>query len=223
MLQNSKRTLNHAVPTCRLHDLVGRAVTTASGEPVGRLEDVVMRQRDRSYPLLTGIVADTIGGRLLFGRQAIAHLSTVRIMLRSNAVGVVDGALANDEMLLRRDLLGRWFTELATTDLVRACDLELAAADAGWVLSAVYTHPPRWFGFNRRPQSREFRRWHALANPGAEARRPRVQRPRSRPLPASAASNFADLLESITADTRSDATAAAEAVTSSRRPLTAFH
>ena len=221
VLQNAKRTLNDAVPTCSLRDLVGRTVTTASGEPVGRLEDVVMRQRERHYPLITGIVADTTGGRLLFDREDIAHLSSVRIALRRGAVGAATGAIANDEMLLRRDLLGRWFTELATADLLRACDLELAATDEGWALSAVYTHPPRWFGFNRRSQSREFRGWHALANPGTETRRPRMQRPRTRPLSASTTSNFADLLESITAGARADA-AAASAVTNSRRPLNAF-
>jgi hypothetical protein len=214
------------MPTCRLSDLTGRAVTTASGEPIGGLEDVAMCQRERGNPLMTGIVANTIDGRLRFGQDTIAHMptmSTVPIVLRRNAVGAVDGPLANNEMLLRRDLLGCWFTELATADLVRACDLELAVTDEGWVLSAVYTHPPRWFGFGRRSSARELRGWNALASPRAESRRSHVdatrvaQRRCIRPLPASSASAFADLLESVAADAHADVAAAAAAITSFRR------
>jgi hypothetical protein len=47
--------------TLDLGDLLTRPLTDASGEPVGRLSDVIVRWRGAEPPLVTGLVAAVAG------------------------------------------------------------------------------------------------------------------------------------------------------------------
>jgi hypothetical protein len=210
-----------SAPTCLLSDLVGRPVTTSSGATVGAVHDVVMRFRERRRPVVSGILARTPDGATLFSSNVFAVMSLARVALRRTAIGTVDFTLDDDEVLLREDVLGRWFTERATADLVRARDLELSATDEGWVFSGIYTHPPRRFGITRRARVQDFRCWTALTDLGSTSRRSPIgvapARHPVRPSTRCAAGDFAELLESVRSGARADTAAAARALTHLRR------
>ena len=49
--------------TLRLSQLLKRPVADHSGEPIGRVSDIIVRLRGTDYPLVTGLVAAVGGGR----------------------------------------------------------------------------------------------------------------------------------------------------------------
>ena len=49
----------------RLSELLKRPLVDRSGEPIGRLSDVIARLRGDDYPLVTGLVA-SVGGREVY-------------------------------------------------------------------------------------------------------------------------------------------------------------
>jgi hypothetical protein len=216
------RTTPDTTPTCLLSELVGQPVTMSSGESVGEVQDVVMCLREYRRPAIRGILARNSKGTTMFGNTAFATVSPVGVTLRRKAVGNVAFAPGDLEVLLREDLLGRWFTELATADLVRARDLELSETDDGWILSGVYIRPPGWFGFTRRSRTGDFRGWTALTELGKELRRPHVgslhasDRPPARLPSCSSAVDFAGLLEAVRSGARADTAAAATALSNFR-------
>ena len=211
-------------PTCLLSDLTERPVTTSSGASAGAVEDVVIRLREHRRPVVSGLLARTADGLATFGSATLALVSPARITLRRTAVGRLDAALADDEVLLRRELLGRWFAERATADLVCARDVELSLTDEGLALSGIYTRPARWFGVPRRCRPQDFLGWEALADLAGELRRPSACTPpaadrvRDRPSPA----DFAGLLDAVRAGARTDAAAASRALTHLRGPRRAL-
>ncbi len=210
-------------PTCLLSDLTERPVTTSSGASAGAVEDVVLRLREYRRPVVSGLLARTADGLAMFGSATLALVSPGRITLRRNAIGRLDPSLADDEVFLRRELLGRWFAERATADLVCARDVELSLTDEGLALSGIYTRPARWFGVPRRARPQDFRGWEALADLAGELRRPSVSAPaadrvRDRPSPA----DFAGLLDAVRAGARTDAAAASRALTHLRGPRRAL-
>ncbi len=49
--------------TLRLSRLLKRPVADRSGEPIGRVADIIVRLRGTDYPLVTGLVVAVGGGR----------------------------------------------------------------------------------------------------------------------------------------------------------------
>ena len=51
--------------TLRLSRLLSRPAADRSGEPIGKVADIIVRLRGNDYPLVTGLVA-AVGGREIF-------------------------------------------------------------------------------------------------------------------------------------------------------------
>ncbi len=151
--------------TLRLSRLLKRPVADRSGEPIGKVADIIVRLRGSDYPLVTGLVV-AVGGREIF--VPIDQVSTFEgdpLRLSSARLDLRHFERREGEVLLRADVLGHRLIDVQNARLVRAADLELARDGEEWVLAGVDTRrrPRRLLG---RPSPgaeddvRAFRDWH---------------------------------------------------------------
>jgi len=149
--------------TLRLSRLLGRAVADRSGEPIGRVADIIVRLRGTDYPLVTGLVA-AVGGRDIFVPiDQVSSFEGEPLRLSSARLSLRHFERRDGEVLLRADVLGHRLIDVRNARLVRAADLELARDGPEWVLAGVDTRRrPRWrFGLAARGQD-------APADPGRD-------------------------------------------------------
>ena len=131
-----------------LSELLKRELTDRSGEPLGRLSDVIVRLRGHDYPEVTALVV-TVGGREVFVPiEQVASLEGDVLKLTSAKIDLRRFERREGEVLLRADILGHRLIDVESAHLVRAADLELARRDGEWVLVGVdmRRRPRRLFG-----------------------------------------------------------------------------
>ena len=150
--------------TLRLSRLLGQAADR-SGEPIGRVADIIVRLRGNDYPLVTGLVA-AVGGREIFVPvEQVASLEADPLQLSSVRLDLRHFERREGEVLLRADVLGHRLIDVPNARLVRAADLELTRDGQEWVVSGVDTRrrPRRLFGLLGPEASDDpagFRDWH---------------------------------------------------------------
>jgi CBS domain-containing protein len=154
--------------TLRLSRLLKRPVAGHSGEPIGRLADIIVRLRGTDYPLVTGLVV-AVGRREVFVPvDQVSDFESDPLRLSSARLDLRHFERQEGEVLLRADVLGHRLIDVANARLVRAADLELALdVEVGgeWVLAAVDTRrrPRRLFGLlapEAPDDTSAFRDWH---------------------------------------------------------------
>ena len=151
--------------TLRLSRLLKRPVAGHSGEPIGRVSDIIVRLRGTDYPLVTGLVV-AVGGREVFA--PVDQVSTFEgdpVRLSSARLDLRPFERKEGEVLLRADVLGHRLIDVQNARLVRAADLELAQDGEEWVLAGVDTRrrPRRLFGLlapEAPDDTSAFRDWH---------------------------------------------------------------
>jgi CBS domain-containing protein/sporulation protein YlmC with PRC-barrel domain len=151
--------------TLRLSRLLKRPVADRSGEPIGRVADIIVRLRGNDYPLVIGLVA-AVGGREIF--VPIDQVSTLQgdpLRLSSARLDLRRFERRDGEVLLRADVLGHRLIDVEDARLVRAADLELARDGEEWMLAGVDTRrrPRRLLGRpapGTQDDTRAFRDWH---------------------------------------------------------------
>ena len=145
-----------------LSKLLGRPLADRSGQPLGKLADVIVRLRGQEYPLVTGLVG-AFGGREVFVPiEQIGSFDGEVLKLTSARLDLRSFERRDGEVLLRADVLGHRLIDVSRARLVRAGDLRLSRADGDWVLDAVDTRwrPRRLWGlFGDREQAHEARDW----------------------------------------------------------------
>jgi CBS domain-containing protein/sporulation protein YlmC with PRC-barrel domain len=151
--------------TLRLSRLLERPVADRTGESIGRLADVIVRLRGTDYPLVTGLVA-AVGGREIFVPvDQVSSFDGDPVRLSSARLNLRHFERRDGEVLLRADVLGHRFIDVANARLVRAADLELAKDGDEWVLAGVDTRRRRrrLFGLlapRAQDDAGAFRDWH---------------------------------------------------------------
>jgi CBS domain-containing protein len=158
--------------TLRLSRVLNRPVAGHSGEPIGRLADIIVRLRGTDYPLVTGLVV-AVGRREVFVPvDQVSDFESDPLLLTSARLDLRPFERQEGEVLLRADVLGHRLIDVPNARLVRAADLELAkdvegAGEAGgeWVLAGVDTRrrPRRLFGLlapEAPDDTSAFRDWH---------------------------------------------------------------
>jgi CBS domain-containing protein/sporulation protein YlmC with PRC-barrel domain len=159
--------------TLRLSRLLKRPVAGQSGEPIGRVSDVIVRLRGTDYPLVTGLVVAVAGREIFAPVEQVSDFESDPLRLSSARLDLRPFERLEGEVLLRADVLGHRLIDVQNVRLVRAADLELAqdtegAGEAGgeWVLAGVDTRrrPRRLFGLlgphADDDDARTFRDWH---------------------------------------------------------------
>lgn len=144
-----------------LSQLLRAPVVTPSGEPVGRVDDIIVRLRGAdTYPLVTGIVAGVGSRRVFVASRSIRRFDPDRVTLVHNEIDLRRFERRYGEVLLRTDVLGYRLIDVAAGELVRAYDVELEDSGEGWVLARLDTRrPPRLFGLLKTPGGHAARDW----------------------------------------------------------------
>ena len=108
-----------------------------SGGRLGRVDDVIVRLAEGSYPPVTGLKA-RVGGRELFvPADHIAALEVGRVRLSGETLNLGRFERRPGEVLLREDVLDRRLIDVGAGRLVHANDIELACVDGWWRVVGV--------------------------------------------------------------------------------------
>jgi CBS domain-containing protein len=185
-----------------LSQLLGRPLADLSGQPLGRLADVIVRLRGVQHPLVTGLVI-RVGRREVFVPvRQVLDLTPGAVEVASATLDLRRFERREGEVLLRADVLGYRLIEVSRARLIRAQDLRLSAVGREWVLDAVDTgfRPPRLLrlvgGHGRSHEPRDWREFEPLIGHVRTApwRGPFTRVHRLRP------AQIADLLEGASRD-----------------------
>ena len=146
----TKPTSDLSPVTAMIHlsQVLKSPVIAASGDTIGRVEDLVVRLVGRnSYPPITGVVVGVGGRKVFVPARTVDDLRADRITLSRNKVDLRAFERRDGEVLLRADIMGHRLIDVAAAELVRASDVELDDTGDGWVLARVDTRPrARLFG-----------------------------------------------------------------------------
>jgi CBS domain-containing protein len=127
------------IPLLNLSSLLGSRLVDREGEKLGRVDDLIVRLADHSYPPITGLKA-RIGGREVFvPADRIAQLEPGKVQLTGEQIDLGRFERREGEVLLRHDLLGRRLINVVGARLVRANDLVIARIDGWWRVVGVDT------------------------------------------------------------------------------------
>ncbi|BBX82134.1 hypothetical protein MAUB_00070 [Mycolicibacterium aubagnense] len=151
-------------PVIHLSELLKAPVVSRSGEPVGKVEDVIVRLgSSEEYPAVTGLVVG-VGGRQVFvSADIVRSLSEHQVDLTKNKVDLRTFGRRDGEYLLKADVLDHRFIDVPNAELLRAYDIELEDTGAGWVLARLDTRrPARFFGLIKSHGGHAARDWKAF-------------------------------------------------------------
>jgi CBS domain-containing protein len=125
------------IPLVSLTSVLKSRLVDQRGEKLGRVDDLIVRLADQTYPPITGLKA-RIGGREVFvPAEHIAALEPAKVELRGQRVDMGRFERREGEVLLAHDLLNRRQINVSGARLVRANDLILGRVDGWWRLVGV--------------------------------------------------------------------------------------
>jgi CBS domain-containing protein len=141
--------------------LLRHAVVDTKDKSLGRLEDVIVRQRDEDYPRLTGLVIGVGGVRIFVSIGDVVSIDAGSIRLRSAKLDLRPFTRRPGEILLKEDVLGHRLIDIAHTALVKTYDVRLKASAGGWAAIGLDVHKHSWFHFGAH-EHHPARDWHAF-------------------------------------------------------------
>jgi len=124
----------------RLSKVAGAPLSTASGQVIGRVEDLVARFADEGYPPVTGILARVDEAEVFVPARRLATLAEGDVVLTADAGAPTAFERRPGEVLLCRDVRGHQLIYLAEHQrgrLVRAADIVVDAQESGWVVRGI--------------------------------------------------------------------------------------
>ena len=120
-----------------LSDVVRRPLVDATGDRIGRIEDVVVRLGDYPHPPVVGLVV-RIGGRDLFVPAGkFSALDQRPVQFEGRRIDLRKFERREGEILLAKDLLARHLINFVGGRLIRANDVLLASLDGIYEVVAV--------------------------------------------------------------------------------------
>jgi CBS domain-containing protein len=127
------------IPLVRLSALLKAPLTDRSGDRLGRVDDVIVRLSDGTYPPVTGLKARVSGREVFVPAERVALIEAGRAQLAGEKLDLGRFDRREGEVLLREDILGRRVVNVVGARLVRADDLVLGHVEAWWRLMGVDT------------------------------------------------------------------------------------
>lgn len=138
--------------------LLRSPVLNPAGEPVGRVEDLIVRLLDGGYPPITGLKVRVGAQDVFVGRELIDKLAPGAVRLNTHTLHTAAFQRRPGEVLLAADVLGRHLVDVARGRIVQAHDLVLAQDEDGWRLQGIDRSPRamlrRWVPRRGRPDLR---------------------------------------------------------------------
>jgi CBS domain-containing protein/sporulation protein YlmC with PRC-barrel domain len=114
-----------------LSQAIGRPVLDASGEPMGKVADLIVAVGDR-YPPVTGLVVGDVGGRgrrIFLPWTSVASLDASGARLRTPTIDISRFQQRPNEILLKADLMDKQIVDIDGRKVVRVNDLRLDEID----------------------------------------------------------------------------------------------
>ena len=119
-----------------LSQAIGRPVLDANGEPLGKVDDLVVAIGDR-YPPITGLVAATDRRRIFLPWSQVASIDASGARLSGATIDITPFVQRPNEIGLRADLLDKQIVDIDGRKVVRVNDLRLDDVDGQLRLVAV--------------------------------------------------------------------------------------
>jgi magnesium transporter len=119
-----------------LSQAIGRPVLDANGEPLGKVDDLIVAVGDR-YPPVTGLVVATDRRRIFLPWSQVARFDGGGARLSGATIDITRFAQRPDEIGLRADLLDKQIVDIDGRKVVRVNDLRLDDVDGKLHLVAV--------------------------------------------------------------------------------------
>ena len=123
-----------------LAGLVGSPVRNPTGDPIGRVADVVARwDGTEAYPAVTGLVVKIGGRRAFVSMDQVRSVSRAGVEMQSARLDLLEFARREGEVLLATDVLDHQLVDVDGVQVIRSADLYLAwtPGSAGQVLRLV--------------------------------------------------------------------------------------
>jgi magnesium transporter len=119
-----------------LSHAIGRPVLDANGEPLGKVDDVIVAVGDR-YPPVTGLVVVTDRRRIFLPWSQVARFDASGARLSGATIDITRFQQRPNEILLRADLLDKQIVDIDGRRVVRVNDLRLDDVEGKLHLVAV--------------------------------------------------------------------------------------
>jgi CBS domain-containing protein len=119
-----------------LSHAIGRPVLDATGEPMGKVDDLIVAVGDR-YPPVTGLVVATDRRRIFLPWSQVARFDGTGARLATGMIDITPFQQRPDEIPLRSDLLDKQIVDIDGRKVVRVNDLRLDELDGQLRLVAV--------------------------------------------------------------------------------------
>jgi CBS domain-containing protein len=119
-----------------LSQAIGRPVLDANGEPLGKVDDLIVAVGDR-YPPVTGLVVATDRRRIFLPWSQVARFDASGARLSTDRIDISRFQGRSDEIQLRADLLDKQIVDIDGRKVVRVNDLRLDDVDGRLHLVAV--------------------------------------------------------------------------------------
>lgn len=121
-----------------LSDLLGRKVTDMDGNPIGRLDDLVARERPGfPHPTVDAVVIEANHQQRIVPFSAVVSLLAPVIIIRYPPDELPSYELADDDVLLSRDVLDKQIIDTDGARVVRVNDLELVRISGTFYVTNV--------------------------------------------------------------------------------------
>ena len=111
--------------------VVGGELRDASGERLGRVDDLIVRLGDDDYPPVAGVVATVAGRQVFVPGEQVVELGPGFVLLEADRLDLQHFRRRPQEVLLKKDVLDRQLINVDGARLVRANEIELARVE-GW-------------------------------------------------------------------------------------------
>jgi magnesium transporter len=123
-----------------LTSIVDRPVEGKTGEPIGRIEDLIVRMGDDRYPPISGLVVRD-GRRRFFVPASLLQSLNGAARLSSSTVDLQSFSRRSGEVLLRRDVLDHQLIDITGRRIVRVNDVQLTRIEETYRVVGVDISP----------------------------------------------------------------------------------
>ena len=132
-----------------LSSLLKQSVSDSNGKALGKISDVVTRTRDDEYPLVTGLVIGFGDEGYFIPMKSVSSFGHQAVRLSMAKVDLRPFEKRDNELLLKRNILGHRLIDVRRSALVKAFDVRLSPAPEGWVVTGLDVHKSSWLHFGR--------------------------------------------------------------------------
>jgi CBS domain-containing protein len=121
----------------RLTQIIRSPLADQAGEPIGRIEDVVVRLGSDVHPPLVGLQVRLSGRQVFVPIGQVADLTPGRARMTGDTVNLKRFERREREVLLRQDILDRKVIQIEAGRLIPAADIALGATGTGWSVVGI--------------------------------------------------------------------------------------